>query len=244
MHGVDCYKQIVNPENLTEFVKEHSLLLYKISHSIKMKLPAHIELDDLLQSGLIGLLEAKNNFSAEAGATFTTYAYIKIRFAIYEFLRKHSGITRDISQNIKKISTAVAKIEHEGISPVSTRTIANEMGIPIEQYCEISREINAYNTMSFTDSEHLAEIPCEKTQNPLNFIENEDVKSLLKSIISTLPKREQLSLALYYNEQLNFKEIGEMVDLSEARISQIHSNLMIKLKQKITSIDEAGSCIY
>lgn len=232
MHCVECYERIEHSDDLTRFVQKHASLVNKMARHIKGRLPFHIELDDLIQSGLIGLLEAKNSFSEEKGASFTTYASLKVRCAIYEFVRHNSGITRDISQNIKKISAAHSRLEHSD-NGYSEQDVAQELGVSLKKYADITREITAYQSISMQELDVIEEIACADTPNPLHELEVESERSLIKSIISNLPEREQLILALYYNEQLSFKEIADITDLTEARISQIHSAVINKLKRKL-----------
>lgn len=234
MEGVECYEHIERHDDLTGFVQSHASLIHKIAWHIKNRLPVHIELDDLIQSGLIGLLEAKNSFSETAGASFSTYASLKIRCAIYEFVRKNSGITRDISQNIKNISASVARIEKEHEGSITDKNIADEMGISLKKYSDMTREISAYKSISMQEAEFTDDVACQDTLNPLQALEEESDKSIIKTVVSDLPKREQIILALYYNNQLSFKEIAHIMDLTEARISQIHAVLLGKLKRKLT----------
>jgi RNA polymerase sigma factor for flagellar operon FliA len=236
--GVKCYQHIEHHHDLTAFVQEHAALIHKMAWHLKHKLPESVELDDLIQSGLIGLLDAKNTYLKEAGAAFTTYASLKVRCAMYECVRKNSGITRDISQHIKKISAAISRIENNQDGQVSSQAIAAEMGVSAQQYADMTREINAYKSISMHDVEGVEDVACEKSLNPLEVLADESEKGLIKSMLSELPKREQIILALYYTHQLNFKEIGEVMNLTEARISQIHAGLLSKLKRKLTNQHE------
>jgi RNA polymerase sigma factor for flagellar operon FliA len=239
VESIKCYEHIGHHVDLTAFVQEHATLVNKMAWHIKNRLPVYIELDDLIQSGLIGLLEAKRTFSEYAGASFTTFASLKVRFAMYEFVRKNSGITRDISQNIKKISESVAEIESQSAGVVSDQAVANKLGVSLKKYTDMMREISAYKSISMHEVVDVDELPCENTMNPLNMLEEDDEKLLIQSMLLELPEREQLILGLYYNNQLNFKEIGMVMDLSEARISQIHSTLLDKLRRKLTYLDES-----
>ena len=233
VQGLDCYKNIEKNDDLSGFITGYSPLIKKIVNHIKCKLPANIERDDLIQAGIIGLLEAKNKFSAEGGASFETYATIKIRGAIIDELRKNTGITRDISQNIKTISLARSQIENTDTSNMlSSKTIAEKMGVTEKKYTYMMNEINAYHSMSMNDFEAIEEVPCTRSVNPIDSIEYADTQAAIKALLTTLPKREQQILALYYNEQLNFKEIADIFDLTEARISQLHAISLAKKRKK------------
>ncbi len=233
MQGVECYQQMTHDADLTRLVMTHSPLIKRIAHHIKCKLPPHIELDDLIQAGLIGLLEAQKKFDADKGASFETYASIKIRAAIVDDLRVNTGITRQISENIKKVAVARTKLENsERHAMISSQSIADEMGISFDKYSDIMSEINAYKSISLSEGTVFDDIPHDELQNPSIQIEKENIRSSIKTVISGLPKREQQILALYYNEQLNFKEIADILDLTEARISQLHTLALEKVKKK------------
>jgi RNA polymerase sigma factor for flagellar operon FliA len=231
---LDWYKCVENNDDLIAFVTKYSPLIKRIANYIKCKVPGTVQLDDLIQSGLIGLLEARTNYSTDGGAAFETYASIKIRGAIIDDLRKATGITRDISQNIKAISAARSEIENTSQvgEPISAKVIAQKMGVSEKRYTHMTAEINAYNNISMSDVAVLEAIPCSQSINPLETIEHEDTKISLKQLITTLPKREQQLLALYYNEQLNFKEIADILDLTEARVCQLHALCLEKLRTK------------
>ncbi|WP_165474808.1 RNA polymerase sigma factor FliA [Legionella nagasakiensis] len=235
MQRINSYLHVEQQTDMTDFVSQHAILIKKIALHIKATLPPHIELDDLLQSGLIGLLEAKANFSPEKGASFTTYAAIKIRGAIIDELRKNSGITRDIGQNMKRIAEAITKIENSmqhNHPIISAKMIAEEMGISLEKYEQMEAEINTYKSISTPDTELIEELPSTDFIDPSTLVENDDIRKLVKKMILMLPQREQIILALYYNEQLNFKEIASVLNLTEARISQLHQQCLIKIKKR------------
>lgn len=235
MQGIDCYKHVEKTDELSGFVITYGPMIKRIANNIKCRLPDNIELDDLIQSGLLGLLEARNSFSVSGGASFETWASIKIRGAIIDQLRKNTGITRDISQNIKHISSARSAMENtEDPILISSKSIADKMGITEKRYSHIMDEINAFHSISIHDVETIEEIACTKSVNPFDSLESEDIRLSVKTVIGSLPKREQQILALYYNEQLNFKEIGSIMDLTEARISQLHALSLAKIKKKYT----------
>lgn len=235
MQGIDCYRHVEKADELSDFVSTYGPLIKRIANNIKCKLPDNVELDDLIQSGLVGLLEARNSFSVSGGASFETYASIKIRGSIIDQLRKNTGITRDISQNIKQISSARSAMENtEDAIMISSKNIADKMGITEKRYSHIMEEINAFHSISIHDVETIEEIACTKSVNPFDSLESEDIRLSVRTVIGSLPKREQQILALYYNEQLNFKEIGSILDLTEARISQLHASSLAKIRKKYT----------
>lgn len=234
MPDIDCYKQIENQEDLSGFVISFGPLIKRIANHIKCKVPASVELDDLLQAGLIGLLEAKNSFSVQGGAAFETFASIKIRGAMIDEVRRHTGITRDISQNIKKMASAKSTLENhtDNSSHISTKAIAEEMGVSEKKYMKMSSEIQAFYAVSINEVDAIENIPCESSADPQTLVEKESIRQSVKDIVNSLPKREQQILALYYNEQISFRDIADIMNLTEARISQIHADTLTKVKRK------------
>ena len=186
---------------------QHTQLIKRIANHIKCRLPPHIELDDLIQAGLIGLLQAKKCFDPEKGASFETYASIKIHSAIIDDLRRNTGITRQLSENIKSVTAAKSKLEHDEHSEmISSVNIAKTMGVSIEKYSNMMSEIQAYRAINTYEGTIIDELPFDEFQNPSVQAENEEIKHAIKTVITGLSKREQHILALYYNEQLNFNE--------------------------------------
>lgn len=234
MHGLDYYQGREEKDDITCFVMNHSGLVKKIAHSLKAKLPSTVELDDLIQSGLIGLLDAKNTYLSSKGAAFETYAGIKIRGAMIDNFRKNSGMTRDLSQSIKKIARATSDLQNanpESVHPISRKEIAQQMGLSLEKYDAMASDIHTYHAIhAYHDTAE--EISPSIRLEPLYQTEQDDTHAHLKQLISQFPKRDQQLLALYYNEQLTFKQIADVLSLTEARVSQLHRLLLEKIKRR------------
>ena len=230
--GVETYQAIEQVNDLSAFVKEYSPLVNRLVVYIKKTIPDTLEYDDLLQSGLTGLLEAKKDFDPTAGASFSTYATMKVRYAIYDFIRKTSGITRDIGQNIKKITQATDTLG----AGATSLNIAQELGVSSEQYSKMAAQINTYKSISVYDAQRNIDIKDDSSGNPLYIVESQNFKKALKELIQTLPKREQAILALYYNEQLSFKQVADILSITEARVSQIHSLVLDKIKRRVKDL--------
>ena len=136
------------------------------------------------------------------------------------------------SQAPRKQTAVVSRLDNdEAQTSHSDLTIATELGVSLKKYGDMTREISAYKSVSFQEDTVLDDLPGEESENPLHSLEEADEKSIIKSMLQRLPKREQIILALYYNDQMNLKEIAEIMDLTEARISQIHSMCLAKLKR-------------
>lgn len=230
VYSVDAHHQLHAPDDLSDFIKKYKKLIQKIAGDIKKICPSHIELNDLLQTGIVGLLEARNTYSSCKGAQFVTYASFKIKYALYEYLRTASGISRELSQNIKKINNTIAILEN-GQAEISSRNIAQGLRITLEKYHGIMNNIHNFKGMSNTENDMEAFSNAE--ENPMEQVLLNNLLSNLKNMITTLPERQQLILSLYYHQHLNFKQIGEVLNLTEARVSQLHKLSLLFLKKQL-----------
>lgn len=232
LQGLECYKHIDKPDDMTAFVLQYGVLVKKIALHFKGRLPAHVEVEDLYQSGLIGLLDAQKSYKSDAGASFETYASLKIRGAIIDDLRRASGITRDMSQNMKKIAAANEQLAVQGMRPL-LQDVAALLGVSVERCSKMTQEIQAYQTVSMTDVEAVNDLACADTLSPEGELLEHEHQRSLKQILMQLPEREQILLSLYYNEELNFKDIAQVLSLTEARVCQLHRACMQKLKGRL-----------
>lgn len=230
-------QSITDYENNENMVMEKSItdylpLVKRIAISIKRKLPSHIEFDDILQSGVVGLLEAKRNYNAEMGASFETFAGKRIRGAIIDALRKNSWATRDIIKNMKMISTAVSKVEQREKRQATIDDVIAELGITADEHAKMTQDINLIFVSSLSE-DYLDASLVNDEADPADQFEEDAVKEKLKVMLKHLPEREQLVLSLYYVEELTFKEIGDVMDLTEARICQLHANAIAKVRARM-----------
>lgn len=233
MKSVTVYEENGNDALLEEFVIAHRPLVKKIALYIKRRLPSHIELDDLLQSGLIGLLEAKKTYRPDGGASFETYATIRIKGCIIDSLRKTSVITRDILKNIKKMSEAISKLEQRNQKNATADEIAAELNITLEEYHQIAQEINFCNVLNIDNVDPNSTALGLDSLNPELMNQREEIKKNLQEVIKNIPEREQMILSLYYVEEFTFAEIGEILDLTEARICQLHVQAISRIRKKM-----------
>lgn len=223
-------------DDMSMLVAQYAPLVQRIAKKVASRCPSSVELDDLIQSGVIGLIQAKHSYNEQAGSSFKTYASMKIQYAVYEDVRKHSGITREISQYIKKIAAAISQIEQRA-EVANHQTIVETLGVTEQQYQSMNDAIKAHKTLSFEDMPMTPFADETQEDSPFQWAVKAEISEKLREVTALLPKREQLILALYYNEFLNFKEIAEILDLTEARVSQIHNALIKKLKLRMASIE-------
>lgn len=206
-------------------------LVKKLAFSVKKKLPAEVEVNDLIQSGMMGLLEAKRNFDENYGVNFDQFAFIRIKGAMIDFLRKNSWLNKETTKKNKLIGNALENLKKRGDVHPSSELVAAEMGVSVEQYHKMSSQVNQVRVLNIEDySETLSEIgqPCiEETL----FIEQ--MRGKIKTAISGLVERDQIILSMYYNDELTFKQIAQILNLTEARICQIHSKTIEKIRKQI-----------
>lgn len=233
MQSVDMYEENADNLLLEQFVIQHRPLVKKIALYIKRRLPSSIELDDLLQSGLIGLLEARKNYKNNMGTSFETYASIRIRGSIIDSLRKNSWVSRETIKNMRRVAEAINTVEQKNQRQATTEEIAAELGISLEEHFKLSQEINLCHVLSLDAMGFDGECLVDENKDPESLTQEEGTKEQLKLVLSQLPEREQHVLSLYYVEEFTFKQIGEILDLTEARICQLHSQAIARIKSKM-----------
>ena len=223
----------------SQLLIEHATLVKRIAYHLLARLPASVQVDDLIQAGMIGLLEASSNFDATKGASFDTFAGIRIRGAMLDEIRRGDWTPRSVHKNSRMISEAIKMLEAELGRDVSDREVAEKLDISLNEYHHILSEISSGKIIGLEDITvnedaigYDDEVYC---QGPYENMEQVVFKKALAECISTLPEREALVLSLYYDEELNLREIGQVLDVSESRVSQIHSQAMHRLKARMQS---------
>lgn len=233
VQGIEFYEQTADNNSLEQFVLEHRSLVRKIALHIKRRLPSHIDVEDLLQSGFIGLLEARKSYKDNMGASFETFASIRIRGAIIDSLRKNSWGTREAVKNMRLIGDAITRIEQRNHKQPTTEEIAQELGITPEEHIKICQQISVCNVISLDVMDNEDAQFGNYEQDPEELTEKEEMKEKIKETLTLLPEKEQIILSLYYIEEFTFKQIGEILDLTEARICQLHSQAISRIQSKL-----------
>lgn len=234
MIKANAYSASIDKSALLE---QHTVLVKRIAYHLLARLPASVLVEDLIQSGMIGLLEAANNFDHSKGASFETFAGIRIRGAMLDEMRRGDWTPRSVHKNSRMISEAIAELEAELGRDVTDNEVAAKLEISVAEYHHMLNEVSTGKIIGMDDlgvSEDALDV-AEHSQvtSPYNDIEHDFFKKSLASCISTLPEREALVLSLYYDEELNLREIGQILDISESRVSQIHSQAMHRLKARM-----------
>jgi len=186
----------------------------------------------LVQSGYIGLIEASKNFKENQGASFETFASIRIKGAIIDELRKNSWSSREASKSMKDIEKAIHAIEQRKQARATAEEIVAELKISFEDYDKMCQKINVCNVLNMDHLETYNLLPGDE-QDPGEMVLQDDIKNKIKELLLTLPERERILLSLYYIDELTFKDIGEILDLTEARVCQLHAAAIAKIKTRI-----------
>ncbi len=221
-------------------IEQYAHLVKRIGLHLLARMPASVQLDDLIQAGTIGLMEAAQKYDGERGASFETYAGIRIRGAMVDEMRRGDWVPRSVHKNGRRIAQAMRAVEARTGRDAFDSEVADELGVDLSEYHAMSSDALAGRLFSYEDiveegeqdsSESL--LSGDNFQSPAELVQNDALRSAMASAIDELPERERLVLSLYYDEEMNLKEIGLVLGVSESRVSQIHSQAALRLKKKL-----------
>lgn len=236
----EAYKQNAKSfQSQKETVEKHGQLVKRIAYHLMGRLPKTVMLDDLIQAGMLGLIEASNNYDASKGASFETYAGIRIRGTMLDEVRKNDWVPRSVYRNSRMITKAVQDIENRFNRDAKDHEVAAELDISLNEYHAMLRDSSTIHVYGYEDvginDDMMSEGFSVKIMEPWDCIQKEKFRKELIEAIKTIPEREQLVLSLYYDEELNLKEIGEILEVSESRVCQIHSQAMHRVRSRISN---------
>ena len=236
---VAAYTRTANTDAVSQdqLVEEHASLVKRIAYHLISRLPSCVQVEDLIQAGMIGLLEAAKNYDATQGASFETYAGIRIRGSMLDEIRKGDWTPRSLHRKVREISQAMRQIETEQGRDARDSEVAERLGMTLDEYHHILQDASSHQIVSFEDipskDANIVDGFSARISGPLESLQEDDLKETLAMAISSLPERERLVMSLYYDEELNLRETGEVLGVSESRVCQIHSQALIRLKAKI-----------
>lgn len=223
-------------ESETELVKRHAELVKRIAHHLAARLPSSVEVDDLIQAGVIGLLDAVRHYSADRGASFETYAGIRIRGAMLDELRQTDWTPRSVHRRLREVSDTIRKIEQQTGRDARDIEVAERMGIGVDEYYQIVQDASRCQVLSMNaggEDENETLDATDPADGPLATLTQQEFQTALTTAIDELPERERLVLSLYYNDELNLREIGQVLQVSESRICQIHGQALLRLRSRL-----------
>lgn len=238
MPPVKAYAKTVAAADEARLVKEHLELVKRIAWHLAARLPASVDVDDLVQAGVIGLIEAARHYSGDRGASFETYAGIRIRGAMVDELRRGDWAPRSVHRRMRDVSAAIRAIEQEAGREARDAEIAEKIGASLSEYHEIVRDATQCQVLSMhgsaRDDEDDRDLDsADPNGTPYDEIERAAFMSALTAAIGELPEREKLVMSLYYDDELNLREIGEVLRVTESRVCQLHGQALLRLRARL-----------
>jgi RNA polymerase sigma factor for flagellar operon FliA len=236
------YRCTVDPKVKDQIIVEYAPLVRFIAQKIAARLPANIELDDLISCGVIGLMDAIQKFDPTRDNKFKTYAEFRIRGAILDELRSQDWVPRSIREKTKQLEKAYAKLERELGRPATDDEMCDELECSIEEFHELLNKSKSVSLLNIDDSASfnrgdkklmMGLLEHRRSSNPFAAVNYKRAQQKIKEGIKALPEKQRLVLSLYYFEDLNLKEIGQVLDVTESRVSQLHTQAILKLKVKL-----------
>jgi len=228
---------ICRPSESEELVNSYSGLVQRIAYHLIARLPASVVVDDLIQVGMLGLLDAAQHYDPAQGASFETYATIRIRGSMLDELRRNDWAPKSIHRKARDIMAVVSHIEGKTGREARASEVAHEMDISLDEYYKIMQETNSCRILNFIDlgtaEEYVTDSFQSETAQPQENVEQDEFKQQLAAAISALPEREKLAVSLYYDEEFNLREIGEILGVSESRISQLLGQAHIRIRKQL-----------
>lgn len=228
------------------FIRQYMPLVKYVAGKIAVGMPGNVEFDDLVGFGQFGLLDAINKFDPEKNVKFKTYAVTRIRGAIFDELRQLDWVPRSVRQKSRQIEDTIVRLESNLGRSASDAEIASAMGLSEADFQQTVLKVSGTSILSLNDvwyagddSDHISigdSIEAPSSLNPDVIVEREEIRRVIIESINDLPEKEKMVLVLYYHEDMTFKEIGKVLEVSESRISQLHTKANLRLRAKLTNV--------
>lgn len=223
--------------NRESVVQQYYPTVRRQALSLQVRLPAGVDIDDLIQAGLEGLLDALGRFDPQAGVAFSTFAHQRIRGAMIDELRSRDWLPRSVRRTAREIEAVVQKLQQRLGRAPEEREIAAQLNMELEEYRKVLLDTNNGLVLSYddvvTDHEEAQLGENDDQWSPAEALFSRERKELIAQAIAALPEKEKLVMALYYQEELNLKEIGAVLDVSESRVSQLHSQAIKRIRASV-----------
>ena len=225
--------------NKDQLVQRFAPLVKRIAYHLMARLPSSVQVDDLIQNGMLGLLDAINRFEAGMGAQFETYAAQRVRGAMLDGLRENDWLPRSLRRDFRRIEVAISQLEQQFGRAPSEQELANSLDMSLAEYQKMLQDARGHQLISFEDmvedgdEDFLERHLTDESSEPSKLLEDQSLRQILAQGIELLPEREKLMMALYYEQDLNLREIGAVMNVTESRICQLHSQAVARLRARI-----------
>ena len=240
------YKKTKSPQIRDAFIRQYMPLVKYVAGKVSVGMPGSVEFDDLVGYGQFGLLDAIGKFDPDKNVKFKTYAVTRIRGAIFDELRQQDWVPRSVRQKSREIEDTIVHLEAKLGRSASDEEIAGEMGVSVSDFQNTMLKVSGTSILSLNDVWYSGDesdrvsigdsIESPSSLNPDVIVEREEIRRVIIEAINELPEKEKMVLVLYYQEDLTFKEIGQVLDVSESRISQLPPKATLRLRVKLPNI--------
>ena len=240
------YKKTHDRKLRDHFIKQYAPLVKYVAGKLATNMPQSVDFDDLISFGVFGLIDAIEKFDPDKHVKFKTYAVTRIRGAIFDELRNLDWIPRSIRQKSREVEDAIAQLETRLGRSATDSEIARAMGISEDELAHILYKVSNTSVLSLNDVWYTKDenekmsiadsIESPQSQNPDSVMEREEIKKVIVNAIQELPDNEKKVLVLYYYENLTLREIGKVLDVTESRVSQLHTKAILRLRGKLTHL--------
>jgi RNA polymerase sigma factor for flagellar operon FliA len=236
--GVRAYANLQPAADLDALVRKHADLVKRIAYHLAGRLPPQVEIADLMQAGMMGLLEAAQNYATGRGASFETYAGIRIRGAMLDALRKLDWAPRSVHRKARAAALALREVESRLGAETSETDVAAQMGVSLTEYQQILQDALGCQLLRLHAGDDGESSPLDRlpdgSPDPEGIALEESRRQAIATAVRALPERERLVLSLYYEQELNLKEIGAVLKVTESRVCQLHGQAVLRLKALLT----------
>ncbi|ASL44167.1 RNA polymerase sigma factor FliA [Burkholderia sp. AD24] len=230
-----------------EVLTKYAPLVRRLGLQLVAKMPASVDLDDLIQAGMIGLLDAASRYKEDQGAQFETYASQRIRGAMLDELRSNDWLPRSLRRTSREVESAVHKVEQNLGRSASETEIADHLQMPLDEYQSMLQDLHGSQLIYYEDFDRSADDEpfldryCVDHSDPLSALLDDSLRSALVEAIDRLPEREKLLMSLYYERGMNLREIGAVMEVSESRVCQLHSQAVARLRTRLREMAWANA---
>lgn len=240
------YRNGKDPKIREAFIKQYAPLVKYVAGKVAVGMPHNVEFDDLVGFGVFGLLDAIDKFDPDKNVKFKTYAVTRIRGAIFDELRTLDWVPRSVRQKTREVEEAIGTLEAQLGRTASDQEIAQSMGMDENEYQKVMQRISSTSILSLSDMWFSGDdndkvsigdgIESPASLNPDVIVEKEEIRQVIVSAINDLPEKEKKILILYYYEDLTLKEIGKVLEVTESRVSQLHTKAILRLRSRLTNV--------